>query len=357
VATRFSGSASMGDAAKSLTTDLLRQVSRSFYLTLRILPQSIRPQISLAYLLARTSDTIADTEIVPPDHRCTALDMLRQRILGNSHSPVELDHLTAHQGSPAERILLERCEESLALLHRLVPDDRRRVQNVLEIIICGQELDLKRFAGASGPKDGRAPNVIALQTDEELDHYTWQVAGCVGEFWSRMCRAHLFADAPEDEEQWFANGIRFGKGLQIINILQDIPNDLRQGRCYIPTALLATAGLRPADLLNPGMEPKFRPVCNLLINRAEKHLATGWHYTNQIPASQFRVRLACTWPILIGVRTIALLRKENVLAPARRIKTPRAEVRRLILNSLWRLPFPGAYRRLWVPGSAAGESC
>jgi farnesyl-diphosphate farnesyltransferase len=49
-------------------TDLLKATSRSFYLTLRVLPAAVRPQISLAYLLARTTDTIADTEIVPLAH-------------------------------------------------------------------------------------------------------------------------------------------------------------------------------------------------------------------------------------------------------------------------------------------------
>src|SRR5579859_2337338 len=61
--------------------DLLRATSRSFYLTLRVLPRAIRPQIGLAYLLARTADTIADTEIVPLAQRLEALQKLRERIL------------------------------------------------------------------------------------------------------------------------------------------------------------------------------------------------------------------------------------------------------------------------------------
>ena len=49
--------------------DLLKATSRSFYLTLRVLPARVRQQIGLAYLLARTTDTIADTELVPPAQR------------------------------------------------------------------------------------------------------------------------------------------------------------------------------------------------------------------------------------------------------------------------------------------------
>ena len=63
---------------------LLRDVSRSFYRTLQVLPGRIGPQIGLTYLLARTTDTIADTELVPLEQRLTALDTLRARILGES---------------------------------------------------------------------------------------------------------------------------------------------------------------------------------------------------------------------------------------------------------------------------------
>ncbi|MGH7385244.1 MAG: squalene/phytoene synthase family protein, partial [Candidatus Rokuibacteriota bacterium] len=44
---------------RDLTTALLRRVSRSFYLSLAVLPRAVRPTIGLAYLFARASDTIA----------------------------------------------------------------------------------------------------------------------------------------------------------------------------------------------------------------------------------------------------------------------------------------------------------
>ena len=36
----------------------------------------------------------------------------------------------------------------------------------------------------------------------------------------------------------------------MINILRDIPEDLRFGRCYIPSEALAEHGLVPEDLLD-----------------------------------------------------------------------------------------------------------
>src|SRR3954465_12721329 len=90
--------------------DLLKATSRSFYLTLRVLPAKIRPQIGLAYLLARTTDTIADTGLIALDKRLKTLELLRARIQGTSEAPLDFTKLAQHQGSPAERILLEKCE-------------------------------------------------------------------------------------------------------------------------------------------------------------------------------------------------------------------------------------------------------
>ena len=66
---------------------LLRAVSRSFYLTLRVLPGAVRPQIGLAYLLARATDTIADTDALPVAQRLDALRLLQERIQGHSQTP------------------------------------------------------------------------------------------------------------------------------------------------------------------------------------------------------------------------------------------------------------------------------
>jgi farnesyl-diphosphate farnesyltransferase len=318
--------------------ELLRVTSRTFYLTLRILPGAIRPQIGLAYLLARTTDTIADTEIVSLEQRLQALQRLRERILGTHREPLEFGTLAQHQGSPAERMLLERCEDALAQLEKFTAADQRRIRDVLKIITSGQELDLRRFAGAS------AENIMALPTNVELDDYTYRVAGCVGEFWTKMCRAHLFPRKKLDDEKLLANGVRFGKGLQLVNILRDLPADLRQGRCYLPADELAKAGLAPKDLLDPANEPKLRPLYARQLAAAEAHLAAGWDYTNMLPRGSVRVRLACAWPILIGARTLEKLRAGNVLNPAERIKVSRSEVKSLMVRSVLCYPWPPAWR-------------
>ncbi len=332
---------------------LLKATSRSFYLTMRILPGAIRPQISLAYLLARMTDTIADTEIISVERRLEALEKLRARILGTSNARLDFGEVASAQGLPGEKILLERCEDALHLLAQFSKEDQKRIREVLNTITSGQELDLKRFAkwgettGEPTRGDARPTrqSIIALQTEDELDDYTYRVAGCVGEFWTKICRTHLFPTAKIDDDMLTTNGIRFGKGLQLVNILRDLPRDLRSGRCYIPQKRLNSIGLSPDDLLSPSNEPKFRPLYQNYLNMAQDHLAAGWDYTNHLPKNHFRMRLACAWPILIGAKTLRKLRSENVLDPAQRVKIRRAEVRNIIAESLLLYLYPAAWKR------------
>ena len=329
--------------ARALLTTLLKQVSRSFYLTLRILPAAVRPQIGLAYLLARATDTIADTELLPVAQRLEALQQLRARILGQNSAPLKFRELALQQGSPAERVLLEKIEEALALLATLSPTDLKCVRDVLATITSGQELDLRRFERASTEK------ITALETAADLDDYTYRVAGCVGEFWTKICRAHLFPNARLDEKQFFADGIRFGKGLQLVNILRDLPADLKNGRCYLPTQRLDEAKLFPEILLSPAAAEKFLPLYREYLDKAESHLAAGWRYTNTLPYFQFRVRLACAWPILIGQQTIAKLRAADAVGLRSRVKVSRGEVWRIILRSLLASPLPFLWRKQFIP--------
>jgi farnesyl-diphosphate farnesyltransferase len=326
--------------------NLLREVSRSFYLTLRILPQSINTPLSIAYLLARATDTIADTGMVKIERRRDALLQFREMILKTCEHqqcpvPEFADLAQANDGTPAERKLLANAGSVLDCLSFLPAGDRLLIRAVLEIIIRGQEMDLIRFGATSSAQ------ISSLQTDVELDDYTYCVAGCVGEFWTKVCRSHQLSKVRLKDDLLTANGIRFGKGLQLINILRDIPKDLRQGRCYIPAARLSDAGLQPHDLLEPSSMDRFRPLYNSYLQQAEDHLTAGWNYVGMLPFSQLRIRLACCWPILIGVKTLARLKTENVLDEQRRIKVTRPEIRNMIFRTLISYPFPSVWNRMF----------
>jgi farnesyl-diphosphate farnesyltransferase len=334
----------MAEPQNQLLGPLLKEVSRSFYLTLRMLPSRIRGQVGLAYLLARTTDTIADTGLVAPEKRLQALKELKERIMGLHGAPLNFTELKQHQGSPAERILLEKCESALGLIETLTPGDRQLVREVLGTITSGQELDLERFGAAT------ADHIVALRTAEELDDYTYRVAGCVGEFWTRICLAHLYPGTALDKSYLLANGVRFGQGLQLVNVLRDLPTDLRNGRCYLPGDQLTSRGLAPEELLKPENEGRVRPVYNAWLSRAESYLSAGWDYTNALPRGSVRVRLACAWPIQIGLETTKLLRAGPILDSAKRVKVTRREVKKLMLRSVLLYPFP-AWKRLVQTGA------
>ena len=308
----------------SLRGPLLRSVSRSFYLSLRFLPKALRDPLSLAYLLARATDTIADTPEPPVALRMEGLRDLAAAIQGTA-SPEITETLrksfAPRQSDAAERTLIEELPALLDWLDELPADERAEVRSVLVKINRGQSLDLQRF--------GAADQIRALKNAAELEEYTYLVAGCVGEFWTRLCFAHVknFSARPESEMRDL--GVHYGQGLQLINILRDAGADLRNGRCYFPADELDSLGLKPSEVLSD--PARIEPVLKKWREKAENGIEGGLEYAGSI--RNRRVRFATALPAKIGKRTLALLREAGTDALIRRIKVPRGDVRKMILSS------------------------
>jgi len=314
--------------AHDLLGDVLRQVSRSFYLSLRILPTALHEPIGLAYLLARAADTVADTRVIPRAERLAQLEALRAAYAGGGPGPTTARAAAAHQTDLAERRLLERLDEILARVVALPKDDGAAVRAVLETLTSGMIFDLTRFPGED------AASLAALDTPEELDRYTYLVAGCVGPFWTALHVAHRPRLAGWDVADMSARGVRFGKALQMTNVLRDIPRDVRAGRCYLPARELAALGLRPVDLLDPERSARARPLVHSLVRRTLEHYDVAWGYALAIPRAEWRMRLACVWPLWIGLGTLARLTcHANPLGVSTPIKVPRAAVRGMIART------------------------
>jgi farnesyl-diphosphate farnesyltransferase len=326
----------MARVSDELLTSHLRSVSRSFYPALRVLPSSIRPQISVAYLLARAADSVAHLQSASLDQRLATLQRLRERIEGSRQDPLDFSELVQGSNHP----LLEKCDQSLSRLHGFSQADIRLIRDVLSTIISGQEFAVRRFAGSS------PENIRSLQTEAELDDHTYRLAGCVGETLTRLWRADLFPQTYLNDSWLVAHSVRFGRGLHLVSILRDLPADLRRGRCYLPAERLASCALKPADLVRPGNEPRLRPLYNDYLTKADFHLQAGWAYANALPRGSFRIRLACAWPILIGQETLKLLWARNVLDCQDRVKVSRVQVKRLMFRSVLLYPWPGAWRRM-----------
>ena len=310
------------------TLQLLKGVSRSFGLSVRLLPAALRDPVGLAYLLARSTDTIADTSGVPAVRRVALLDSLQHAIHAPQDHP-QLSHalrdFARQVPDPHEKALLERGQACLDALTRMAEADQAVIRQVLDAIVAGQRWDLLMLDDAQR----------GVQTRNEVERYTWQVAGSVGEFWTRMCALHLrdwHAGATAELMQWGAN---YGKGLQRLNILRDAHRDLHAGRCYFPAEELALLDLdrdRLCAAVRAGDRTVLVRLAPLLAEwqrLTEALLHDGLRYSLALRGR--RLRLASALPCLIGIRTLTLLRQAETQALLSHVKLPRREVRRLLM--------------------------
>src|SRR5207244_9634115 len=199
-------------SARRLQRTILRSVSRSFYLSIRFLPAQLREPVALAYLLARTTDTVADTARISGTLRTETLQTLSSAIQGKSSRKIIVNRLASFaplQESAAEQRLIESLPGCLEWLEHMENADRDEIRALLAKITNGQMLDLLRF---DNPRE-----IPALRSAADLDEYTYLVAGCVGEFWTRLCFRHLQEFASRSEDEMMALGKRYGMALQLIN--------------------------------------------------------------------------------------------------------------------------------------------
>ncbi|DAC37321.1 MAG TPA: squalene/phytoene synthase family protein [Candidatus Poseidoniaceae archaeon] len=320
---------------------LLESNSRSFFLTLKILPTRMRRSVGLLYLLARVADTVADSKTGEVQLLLDGLAAWGAATDERQGDVPDFSSLAALQSVESERELLEKAYLAVEALGQTPAEDLRMIRTCLNIIVGGQTLDLERF-GPSNDKD----EISALSDDDALDDYAYRVAGSVGEFWTAMSRHHMFPQRSElHSESWMDDGIRFGKALQMTNILRDIPEDLRFGRCYVPLPRLEAVGLRKEDLRDPASMETFRPVFDDLLDVTDAHFEAAVRYVLKLPGQARRLRVACMLPIIIGQRTVDLLRTSNVLDPTERVKVERSEIKRILRRCLVATMIPGGTKR------------
>ncbi len=324
---------------RELGGQLLASVSRSFYLTLKALPAELREPISLAYLLARTADTIADTAAVPVSLRLDCLAQFDHAVRGQPAPGLARrvrEEFMPHQADPAERRLMEHFGDGLAWLATMREVPLRAIREVLQHIIEGQRLDLERFPG-----DGC---LRCLADDAELDDYTWRVAGCVGEFWTGLCATEKpgALDPAVSLEQMKLWGADFGRGLQLVNILRDVGEDLRDGRGYLPGTVCE--GKLDAAALHTVWK-HWTAACRL-------HLDAGLQYVLHV--ADGKLRYATALPLLLAARTLALMRSASWADVERGVKVSRLEVARVLAEAALACRHPDSLKRLFL--RLAGEA-
>lgn len=327
------------------TLRVIKRVSRAFYISIRILPEDVRHPVGMAYALARTADIIADAHISSPENRMKRLKVfhgaIRDRGSLMAVSDVPMLREYSEELAESERDLLDSVEETLRKLEQLSNVDAALTRSVVSILCEGMEFDIERFA------DAKPGSPIAI-SEEELDHYTYQVAGCVGEFWTSALMGHSRSLGHWDRREQSRLGIAYGKGLQMVNILRDAASDLRDGRCYIPEEWLAETGLRPGDLLQPANSLFARRALVRGIRLALDHFESAEAYLLSVPRRCARLRLATAWPLLMGLGTLEeVARSKRWLDPEKRSKVSRRWVYGMVGKSA-ALHFSNDSMRGWI---------
>ncbi|HEX5520488.1 MAG TPA: squalene/phytoene synthase family protein [Longimicrobiaceae bacterium] len=300
---------------------MLREVSRTFALSIEQLPRGPRDALTLGYLLLRVSDGIEDHASLPASRKIELLG-LWERVLAGA-APAEA--LCAAIGdldptNPEIRVALH----APALLARLeaLPSE---VRAVLRYYTRQTTRGMARWQAH--------PPIV--ESEAELDDYMHQVAGIVGYLITDVfaCYSRAVA-ARRDEMRPLAR--EFGLGLQTVNVLRGLPADFARGWSFVPRSFCTEAGLAgPEALFDPARRDAALAVVERLATKAERHLARGCDYIALLPRREYRLRLMCAWPLLFAARTVALSRGNPEVLRCE-AKMTRAEVRGIMRRSAWR---------------------
>ena len=226
---------------------LLEKTSRTFALSIPVLPEPTRREVMIAYLLFRIADTFEDAAHWPPEARISALSEFNGLLRSDSRADAErlsrgwvADDVAHHAGY---RELMAEVPEVLdaffALSPRAVEPIRAHVQRSAD--------------GMASIVSRTREGLLALHSIVELKDYCYIVAGIVGEMLTELFlldRPGLAGISPFLRER----AATFGEALQLVNILKDAAADAAEGRRYLP-AEVPTAevfALARADLTVSG---------------------------------------------------------------------------------------------------------
>ncbi|MBK8230970.1 MAG: squalene/phytoene synthase family protein [Candidatus Eisenbacteria bacterium] len=310
--------------------ELLPDVSRTFALTIRALPNQLRDPITIAYLLCRLADLFEDATALDPARRIAQLELLGMSLVDPKPTEmaamIDSAFLGAADPAGGSRLLAER--EVVFRAYAALPGAEREI---LSRWIQAMALGMASYVGRELRDPGTPPGTVrfVLETREELRLYAYYVAGTVGHLLTELFALHLGRSLQPSLARLTALASPFGLGLQFTNILQDVAEDRRRGWSYVPEEAARRRGTTLVDLDLPAHQPAARRVIADLAREAAEYLDQAHEFTLLLPRHAPRVRLFCLWPTFFAVRTLErVCAQERVLAGKARIT--RQEVRELI---------------------------
>ncbi|GGD76424.1 hypothetical protein GCM10010911_38120 [Paenibacillus nasutitermitis] len=240
---------------------MLQKTSRTFYIPISRLEPGLKEAVTSAYLCMRAIDEIEDHHELPDQLK---VDLL-QGIYRSSQSPA----------------VIQATHEVLTPYQNILPDVTMQLRNWMEL--CPPAIADTVFRYIAKMAKEMAEWVEAkwnIHTEEDLDRYTYSVAGMVGEMLSELW---LWYDGTKTD---FVKAVAFGRGLQAVNILRNRDEDLKRGVDFYPDGwqfkeMLAYTkrNLKLADEyiadLKPGPALKFCKIPLALAHATVNLLAAG----------------------------------------------------------------------------------
>jgi farnesyl-diphosphate farnesyltransferase len=224
---------------------LLQRTSRTFALTIPLLPEPLQTEVATAYLLFRIIDTFEDATRWEPARREQALARFVRAMEAEDGLASREMAAGWRDDPPLEHAgyleLLAATPEVIGWLRRLRPAARHQLK--LHVARSAREMaNIVEHTDAAGN--------LQLQTLQDLHDYCFAVAGIVGEMLTEL----FLLQSPSLETvdgELRARAVEFGEGLQLVNILKDVDGDAAEGRVYLPrqASLAEVFLLARADLL------------------------------------------------------------------------------------------------------------
>ena len=191
---------------------VLKETSRTFYIPITLLKRELKYTVGSAYLLMRAIDEIEDHETLATDVKD---ELLR-----------ETANLLREDGE----FSAEKYTELIAPYKDQLPEVTVRLPDW--ILVCPTGILPKVRESTAEMADGMAKWAVknwVIETKEDLDDYTYYVAGLVGVMLSDIWKWY---DGTETD---YNLAIGFGRGLQAVNILRNQDEDfVERGVRFIP---------------------------------------------------------------------------------------------------------------------------
>jgi farnesyl-diphosphate farnesyltransferase len=296
--------------------ELLHAASRTFAIGIDLLPEPLRAEVEVAYLLLRVSDYLEDNVSMEPRRKAQLLSLWAEVLRGGAPvDALEREVGEVREGGPDALVARNLRQVHRALLGLARADARRVIQQHVRDSTVGMARWTER-----GP---------SIADEADLDDYMHEVAGRVGWLLTELFALGIPQVARRKEEMMHL-GREFGLGLQTVNVIRGLHSDWERGWVYIPRTFLEGSDVLASEIFRDPRSPELEAaVLARIARKAERHLAAARSYILSLPTRHHGVRLFCLLPYLFAVRTVTLSRG-HLSVFREEVKVTRPEVRGIV---------------------------